>query len=472
MDGFERALPEQMGVDPAGLLDFVKVLDGNDCHSVMVLRHGKVICEGWWHPFRPEYGHIMHSMSKSFTSTAVGFAVEEGRFSVEDKVASFFPDKMPAKPAPYLAEMKVKHLLCMGTGHDPEPDIRETDEWIAGFLASDIPYEPGTHFTYNSMATFMLSAILQKQTGQKLVDYLADRLFAPLGIEGASWEDNPEGINVGGWGLKIKTADIAKLGQLYLNGGKWQGKQLISKDWVKNATTKQIESARLNAGWADWACGYGWQFWMCSEAGVYRGDGAKGQYCIVMPRQDMVIAMTAGCNEMNLNLEAVWAHVLPALERPASSGAQRQLEQKMAALAIPVATGSGGGAPFASASWQLEENPLGISSVGLSFGEGEDQLSVTFDDGRFTAMAGHGSWVESKLPVADKSGVDITGFFSDVASSSAVDGDDFIWKMTATGGDLEDTLRFSMDGDALELCWLRRPNGLEWTMKGRRTAGS
>jgi CubicO group peptidase (beta-lactamase class C family) len=198
--------------------------------TVSCFRHGKVIAEGWWDPYKPDLRHTLYSTSKSFTSTAVGFAVSEELLSVDDKVISYFPDQLPDSVSPFLADMTVKDLLTMSAGQSPDPTgvIRSSGpEWVKSFLACPVNNEPGTTFLYNSMATYMLSAIVQKVTGEMVLDYLRPRLFEPLGIEGMNWEISPEGYNTGGWGLLLKTEDMAKFGQLYLQKGMWNDKQVI-----------------------------------------------------------------------------------------------------------------------------------------------------------------------------------------------------------------------------------------------------
>ena len=237
-----RGIPEAGGVSSEGILNFVAAADSgrHEFHSFMFLRHGKVIAGGWWSPYRPDLRHSLYSLSKSFTSTAVGFAVTEKLLSVGDKVISFFPDLLPDTVSQNLKDLTVKDLLTMSVGqdHDPTGSIRNWDaDWVKSFLALPIKYKPGTKFLYNSVATFMLSAIVQKVTGQKVIDYLKPRLFAPLGIEGMDWEVSPKNINTGGWGLRLKTEDLAKFGQFYLQKGKWNDKQLLPEKWINESTT-------------------------------------------------------------------------------------------------------------------------------------------------------------------------------------------------------------------------------------------
>ncbi len=195
-----RSTPEQQGISSAGIRSFLEAVEESNIefHSIMIMRHGHVVAEGWWAPYAPQWKHSLYSLSKSFTSTAVGLAIEEGHFTVEDPVISFFPEDVPENISSNLGAMQVKHLLTMSTGHaqDTMPGLRNAngDTWVQAFLALPVEYEPGTHFLYNTGATYMLSAIVQKVTGQTLMQYLQPRLFEPLGIEGMDWLSSPEGI--------------------------------------------------------------------------------------------------------------------------------------------------------------------------------------------------------------------------------------------------------------------------------------
>ncbi|MFN7803038.1 MAG: serine hydrolase domain-containing protein, partial [Planctomycetaceae bacterium] len=263
-----RGLPEEQGVDSRGVL---ALLDGIaaaklNLHSLMVVRHGKVIAQGWWAPYAPHLRHTMYSLSKSFCSTAVGLAAAEKRLSLDDTVVSFFPNDLPEMVGDRLADLRVRHLLMMGTGHPGDslfgPGFTVAEKnWVRSVLARPLAHEPGTHFAYNNGATFLCSAIVQQTTGQTLLDFLNPRLFAPLGIADADWEQNPAGMNHGAFGLRVRTEDIAKLGQLYLSQGVWDQQPVLTPDWVRDATGKQIENAPPNdparRATSDWAQGYG-----------------------------------------------------------------------------------------------------------------------------------------------------------------------------------------------------------------------
>ena len=334
-------------VSSAGLITFLDSVaaDRHEFHSIMIVRHGSVIAEGWWEPYRSDLRHTLYSTSKSFTSTAVGFAVTEKLLSVDDRVVSFFSDQLPDTVSPNLAAMTVRDLLTMSAGQAPDPTgtiTSSSQQWVRGFLATPVLNEPGTVFLYNSMATFMLSAILQKVTGEKIADYLRPRLFEPLGIAGYDWEESPEGINSGGWGLRLKTEDMAKFGLLLLQKGMWNGKQVIPAAWVEEATSFKIDQAPGAPPGvkekSDWMQGYCYQFWR-SRNDAFRADGAYGQYIIVIPEKDAVVAITCESPDMQDEINLVWDYLLPAMHDghlQEDKETLALLEERLATLALPV----------------------------------------------------------------------------------------------------------------------------------------
>ena len=336
-----RSQPEAQGVSSSAIMAFIDEAENkiDSLHSFMLVRHGHVLAEGWWSPYQAESPHALYSLSKSFTSTAVGLAIAEGKLSIDDEVLKFFPDDSPKEPSKNLQAMRVSDLLRMSTGNQAEVKLTPEGVWTKKFLAQPVPFKPGTHFMYNTPATYMLSAIVQKATGMTVLDYLRPRLFEPLGIEHPTWGASPQGVSLGGYGLSIRTEDIARFGQLYLQKGKWQGKQLVPESWVEAATARQ--TANGSNPKSDWDQGYGYQFWR-SRHGAYRGDGAFGQFCIVLPEQDAVIAITSGAKDMQSVLDLVWDQLLPAM-KPAPLATDEvagiKLEKKTKS---PVATPAGG----------------------------------------------------------------------------------------------------------------------------------
>ncbi len=332
-----RSSPEAQGVSSAGIRAFVEAANQqvDTMHSFMLVRHGCVVAEAWWKPEAAEKPHIMNSLSKSFTSTAVGLAVAEGKLTIDDPVLKFFPEDAPAQPSKNLQAMRVRDLLTMSTGHQTEPKYSAETSWVQTFLAHPVEHKPGAHFLYNSAGTHLQSAIVRKVTGETVLDYLRPRLFEPLGIENPEWGTSPQGNTLGGWGLKIRTEDIAKFGQLYLQKGEWNGKQLIPASWVEQATAKQVSNGSDPT--KDWDQGYGFQFWRCRH-GAYRGDGAHGQFCIVLPEQDAVVALTANTRDMQAELNLVWDFLLPAFQPgalPENAAALATLQATLGNLAVP-----------------------------------------------------------------------------------------------------------------------------------------
>ncbi|MSU47644.1 MAG: class C beta-lactamase-related serine hydrolase [Opitutus sp.] len=333
-----RSPPEAQGISSAAIREYVEAADKtiHTLHSVMIVRHGHVIAEGWWKPEAAEKPHVLWSLSKSFTSTAVGLAIAEGKLSLDGPVLKFFPSEAPAEPSDNLKAMRVRDLLSMSGGHDVEPKFNlNAGPSVKDFLAHPVTHQPGTWFRYNTPGTYMLSAMVTKATGQTVLDFLKPRLFAPLGIENPAWGATAEGYNFGGYGLFIRTEDIAKFGQLYLQKGKWNGRQLLPEKWVEAATSKQVDNSKAPSGrTSDWQQGYGFQFWRCQH-NAYRGDGRDGQICLVMPGQDAVIAITAQTGQMQTELDLVWEKLLPAFrteQLPENSVEHEKLKQTLAAL--------------------------------------------------------------------------------------------------------------------------------------------
>ena len=399
-----RSSPEAQGVSSAAIREFVETADRevNTMNSFMLLRHGQVIAEGWWTPYAPEVPHMLYSLSKSFTSTAVGLAVAEGKLSIDDEVLKFFPEDAPSEPTNNLKAMRVHDLLRMSTGHQTEPRLSDTNSvpWTKLFLAHPVPNKPGTHFLYNTAGTYMQSAIVQKAAGQTVLDYLRPRLFDPLGIENPTWGTSPQGISLGGYGLNIRTEDIAKFGQLYLQKGQWQGKQLVPAAWVEAATARQTSNGSNPK--SDWDQGYGYQFWRCRH-GAYRGDGAFGQYCLVMPEQDAVIAITSGVRDMQAVLNLIWDELLPAFQHspfPENKDEQKRLKQTLAGLTLRWPEGAATSpiaAKLSGKEFRFPSNPQKLESVKIDAGRNGTILTLRVNGTDRRVACGHKKWEKAHL---------------------------------------------------------------------------
>ena len=406
-----RSAPEKQGISSAAILDFVQAADRqvDAMHSFMLVRHGKVVAEGWWAPYGAQIPHSMFSLSKSFTSTAVGLAIAEGKLSLDDPVLKFFPEDAPANPSVNLQSMRVHDLLVMSTGQlSNEVAKIQLDlpgQWTKEFLALPVEHKPGTFWFYNTPGSYMLSAIVQKVTGMTAFDYLQPRIFEPLGIEHPAWDMSSQGISLGGYGLSIRTEDIARFGLLYLNKGNWHGKQLVPAAWVASATARQTSNGSNPD--SDWEQGYGYQFWI-TRHGLYRGDGAFGQFCIVMPEQDAVVAMTAGTTNTATMMNLVWDKLLPAMQaKPLQADSEnlKRLKETLAGLELRPQQGSaspGVAAPLSGKLFLFPTNDQKIQSFALEFGQGNSPttLIIRRDGVEQRIACGHGDWIKGKMTFA------------------------------------------------------------------------
>jgi CubicO group peptidase (beta-lactamase class C family) len=375
-------------------------------HSFMLVRHGKVVAEGWWSPYDAQTRHTLFSLSKSFTSTAVGLAISEGKLSLDDPVLKFFPEDAPANPSANLSAMRVRDLLIMSTGQlSNEVAKIQLDlpgKWTKEFLALPVEHKPGTFWFYNTPAIYMLSAIVQKTTGVTLFDYLQPRIFEPLGIEHPTWDMSSQGISLGGIGLSICTEDIARFGLLYLNKGNWHGNQLVPTNWVVAATARQTSNGSNPD--SDWEQGYGYEFWI-TRHGLYRADGAFGQFCIVMPAQDAVVVMTAGTTNTAGMMNLVWEKLLPAMQpkpRPADPENLEKLKEALAGLKLHPQQGSaspGVAASMSGKSFLFPTNDQKIESVALESGQGSNPTTLVIrrDGSEQRIACGHGDWNKGRM---------------------------------------------------------------------------
>jgi len=397
-----RSTPEAEGVSSEAISRLVGKLEQriDAVHSLMIVRHGRVIAEGWWAPYASTEPHTFFSLSKSFTSSAVGLAAAEGLLSIDDPVLKYFPEEAPANPSENLKEMRIRDLLKMSTGQHPDQvdriNLMGADPIPRQFLALEVPHKPGTLFYYNTPATYMLSAIVQKVSGRTVRDYLMPRLFEPLGFSDPQWQASAQGVSMGGFGLSARTEDIACFGQLLLQEGEWKGKRLLPRDWIRQATSLQASNGSNPD--SDWDQGYGFQFWRCRN-GVFRGDGAFGQFCIVMPQYDTVIAITSGTGDMGGVMNLLWSDLLPELRPaaiPANESAAVALRDRLNALSLPCVQGNPS-SPLATSvsgkTYLFEANASGLQGVVMNYSDKGDTATVLLPDGsRLSVAIGHGQW--------------------------------------------------------------------------------
>ncbi|MFH8448000.1 serine hydrolase domain-containing protein [Streptomyces fungicidicus] len=342
--------PAAQGVDAAGVEAFLDALEAApdiEPHSLMILRHGRLVASGWWAPYTAGRPHLLYSLSKSFTATAAALAEAGGLLDFDAPVLSYFPEFEADITDPRSRAMLVRHVASMASGHERETvdEAFGTDpaEPVRGFLLQPPHRDPGTVFAYNQPCTYTLAAIVQRVTGQSLTDWLRPRLFDPLGVGETLWQHDRTGRDLGFSGLHAATDAVARLGQLYLDDGMWRGERLLPEGWAARASRPRIPTAGAMGedDRQDWDRGYGYQFWLSRHG--FRGDGAYGQFCLVLPGQDAVIAATTATERMQEYLNLVWRHLLPAFRPaplPGREAADAALRDRLERLELPA---SGGG---------------------------------------------------------------------------------------------------------------------------------
>jgi CubicO group peptidase (beta-lactamase class C family) len=395
-DGLPRSSPEEQGIRSEDLLAFLNDVEsaGLELHSFMLLRNGHVVAEAWWWPYTADRVHITHSLTKSVTACAVGIAIEEGRFALDDKVAGFFPEYTPPNASDHLRAMSVRDLLTMQTGHDRETSgsvwrpIRTS--WVAEFFKIPVVHAPGSFFKYTSAASYMLSAIVTKTTGQSMADYLTPRFFEPLGIDRWRWDTSPGGISPGGNGLSWNTAASLKLGAVHARLGTWNGRRILSEQWVRAATMKQAEGDEDGA--------YGYQWWM-GPGRSYHALGLFTQMSVVFPEQDATLAVFAAIPGSSKLKPLLWKHFPAALGsgtlRP--NEAAKNLRDHTAALRVlpPLeATSSKAARQFSGKKLAVEPNDQGVKWVSFTFREGACTYAMRDENGEHHITAGLDQYLE------------------------------------------------------------------------------
>ncbi|GIP25656.1 hypothetical protein J23TS9_07860 [Paenibacillus sp. J23TS9] len=388
----ETDIPENHRLSSKALVEFFTRIEQLklEINSFMLLQDGKAIAQFFRPPYRKDSPKLLYSLSKSFTSIAVGIAWDNGFLNLDDKVISFFPEKLPRIITPNLAKMTVHHLLSMNAGHHDNiyATVANEQDWVKTYLSLDVEHEPGSHYRYSTHSTYMLSAIIKQVTGQNMIDFLMPRLFEPLGISRLSWETCPLGISAGGMGLSIPTEGIAKFGLMLLNRGVYEGIRIVSEQFIKLATTEQSDN-RAGAERIDSAQGYGYQIHLCRR-GCYRGDDGFGQLCFVAPKENLVIAATSSFKNMKplqTLLDLIYEHIIDQLDNNVSYNPEYNIElQKLLSIipnSVPAIKPVPVNMPIVNASsYVMNDNPHGLKKITFHLKEGLLELQVIYGDNR------------------------------------------------------------------------------------------
>ncbi len=376
------------GVSGKSINDFFKrcYSEDNEIHAIQIYSGGKLTLRASQHPYKCEDKGELYSLSKTFTSTSVGILVDKGLLSVEEKIVNIFPDKCPENISENLSKMTVKHVLTMNTGHSGcvMETMYKSEDAVKAFLKNEVKFTPGTHFAYNTGATCLLSAIIKKITGMPLFEFANENLFKPLSITNASWNRTDDKTTEGGIGLQVSCDDILKLGIMYLNKGVYNNKRIVSEAWIKEASTPWSDNN--DNGNPDWCAGYGYQIWINARGG-FRGDGAFGQLCVVLPERDTVVTVVARCRDMQTEIDAI----IELLENLNQKEDEPVLDWQFETLGKTEKKEF----PFMNKMIKLKENIIGFTRVYIEY-EG-NSLAIRFSDGRSekTILSGNGEYAFS-----------------------------------------------------------------------------
>ncbi|MFE7894984.1 serine hydrolase domain-containing protein [Streptomyces sp. NPDC057412] len=396
-----RSTPAASGVSSRSIAALLDRLEEApiECHSLMVVRHGHVVVEGWWAPYSAERPHLLYSLTKSFTSVAVGLAIADGLLSLDDRVVDVLPGHVPDGITGQARRITVHHLLSMTAGHptDSLADAweREPDDLVKGFLRLPFAVPEGTRHTYDNSTTFLLSRIVEAVTGRDLDGFLDDRLFKPMGVDHAEWDRVRNGAVFGFHGLHLTTEAVAAFGELLLRGGAWGGQQLVPRAWVELATRRHIDCEPFEDGTdqADFSCGYGYQFWMSRHG--YHGHGAFGQQCVVVPSHDLMVAVTAE-GEAQALFDALWDCLLPGVDQPADDqDDDDMLAERLRRLSLSPVPGSAGAPGSVSAVLDASAEDSALPDGTTVTVDSTDGGWLVRFESLFDVEVGHGDWRES-----------------------------------------------------------------------------
>lgn len=397
-----RSTPSAEGVSARAVLELLDRLEAEavECHSLMVVRRGRVVAEGWWAPYTAERPHLLYSLTKSFTSVAVGLAVGDGLLSLDDRVVDVLPGSVPADVSAQARRLTVHHLLSMSTGHRTDSLTEawelEPQDLTKGFLRVPFTDPEGTSHGYDNATTYVLARMVERVTGRGLPELLDERLFAPMGIHHAEWDRVAGGAAFGFHGLHLTTEAVAAFGELLRRGGRWGDRQLVPRGWVETATRAHVPTTQVE-GWSqnpDVLCGYGYQFWRSRHG--FRGEGSFGQSCVVVPSHDLVVAVTAALSAGGETLLGpLWECLLPGLDSGVDAADDALLAERLRGLALAAVDGEAGGPETVAA--RVDASPEGSAlapgTVVTVEPDGDGWL-LRLGSG-LDVEVGHGRWRES-----------------------------------------------------------------------------
>ncbi|MEV1177662.1 serine hydrolase domain-containing protein [Nonomuraea sp. NPDC049784] len=396
-----RSAPAASGMSSRSIAALLDRLEARsiECHSLMVVRHGQVVAEGWWAPYSAGRPHLLYSLTKSFSSIAVGLAIADGLLSLDDRVVDVLPDHVPAGISERGRRLTVHHLLSMTTGHRTDSLAEawrlEPGDLVKGFLRVPFPETEGARHAYDNPTTFVLARMVERVTGRALPELLDEHLFKPMGVEHAEWDRVGSGAAFAFHGLHLTTEAVAAFGELLLRGGLWGERRLVPRAWVELATSRHIATLPWEdgSGDPDFLCGYGYQFWRSRHG--YHGHGSFGQHCVVVPSHDLVVAVTGANSQAQEIFDAIWECLLPGTDHAGSARDDEILTERLRRLSLALVPGSA--APERSAKARID-----AAAEGSALPDGTTVIVDPVDGGwllRFGSLlnveAGHGEWRES-----------------------------------------------------------------------------
>jgi len=406
--GLVFASPESQGVPSGAILEMLDFLEEKRVcmHSFILMRHGAVVAEGYWPPFHKDRQQRMYSVSKSFTSVAIGLMITEGKLKLDDKVADFFPEELPQNPHPFILQATVRDLLLMSTFNARSTGIRPGQTSVWAFFNTGEPLRPpGAIFSYDTAGTNTLAAIIEKQTGMSFIEYMRPKILDPIGISRDIYcIKNPDGRSWSGSGVLCTTRDLARFALLCMNRGAYEGNQLVSKEYMQAATSRQIENA-VGRSESAMRYGYGYQFWCLSDGG-FAGYGMGGQFMFCMPKHDVILCTTADVQLDDDGLGDIQDAYMNLLKRLGNkmaddTAAQKKLSTRLESLAIQLPEGnlnSTAAAQYNDKVFKMEANPMGLSNVRLSFKANEAVFNYVNETGAFSIRIGLGHYILQSFP--------------------------------------------------------------------------